>query len=724
MNTYPDCYYVLSSRPDAVARDWLGKMSIAHAEVLPLSPDDRSTFIDCWHRAVGQRYRAAGKPDVTEVAGPKLKEQLRDNPTVARLTTNPLLAAAICALHLDGKAQLPRNEGEVCNKLCELLLDLRDKHQHLIPKDDMHWTGYERLDYDPHKKAILSDIACAMIEEGRSSLPAAEVDKHIAGIVTQYESLKGVEATAIRKALIERSGLLRLGAKEEIEFIHNTFKEFLAAERWVALGKRKVVALARHAADPAWQPVIRFAALRARPGTGIADRLVEKLLSKFPERKLLLLRAPPGRRGVHLLVVQIAAAAALSPDLQERIATLRGEFLPPASDAEARVIASCGESAIPHLLASRHSDPNVRRACITALGLIGGKEADLALDQYLPDRDVTVLASLADYRNVFTFPAVREKLLGSGKPPDWCNFYREPHDLGPLRGLVQLRAITLHAVNLLHSEAVDLEPLSALTQLQLLGLPFSKVRDLGPLRELSQLRSLDISDTEVSNLEPLSGLPQLEFLNISSTQVSDLGPLRGLAHLTQLYFYNTAVSELGTLRGLTQLQCLGISNIKICDLGPLSGLSQIRFLHIPGVQLIDLGPLSQLSQLQDLRISSTEVSDLCPLGGLSQLQKLDISSTEVSDLCPLSGLSHLQSLDLSETPVADLGPLAGLSQLWYLHISGTEVSDLGPLSGLPALRYIWLGSFLGEGMPRLSKKAIAAFHAARRAKGLPETTVK
>src|SRR5205814_2090695 len=115
-------------------------------------------------------------------------------------------------------------------------------HQELIRKGDIHWTGYEKLDYDSHKKSILSEIACAMIErKGRSSLPVEEVERLISGILVQYESLKGLDAASIRKALIERSGLLRVGADEAIEFIHNTFKEFLAAERWVGMGEKEVL---------------------------------------------------------------------------------------------------------------------------------------------------------------------------------------------------------------------------------------------------------------------------------------------------------------------------------------------------------------------------------------------------------------------------------------------------------------------------------------------------
>lgn len=466
MTEYPDCHYLVTSRPDAVAPDWLGKLSVDRADVLDLSPDDRSTFVDFWHRSVGKRYRDAGKPDVTETAGPALKKQLAENPTVARLTTNPLLAASICALHLDGKAQLPRNEGEVCNKLCELLLDLRDKHQHLV-ENHANWIGYEKLDYDPHKKAILSDIACAMIGSIKASLPAKAVDKRIAGILEKYEPLKGLDPVAIRKAFIERSGLLRVGAKEAVEFIHNTFRDFLAGERWVAMGEREVVSHARHACDATMQPVLRFAALRASPASGIADRLVERILSHFGKHSARKGKAHRERTSAHFLLIQIAAAAALSPGLQKKIAKLRNKLLPPSTFPDAEAIAACGEEAIKDLHRSPRHSAKQRAACVRALGKMELQAANPVLDEYLHDTDGIILAELSRYRNPLSFPAVQAQLLKHGNLPHWC--------------------------------------------------PREHIRDLAPLSGLTGLQSLDLVGTPVSDLAPLRALPALRELYYSSS---------------------------------------------------------------------------------------------------------------------------------------------------------------------------------------------------------------
>src|SRR5205814_1945075 len=66
--------------------------------------------------------------------------------------------------------------------------------------------------------------------------------------------------------------------------------------------------------------------------------------------------------------------------------------------------------------------------------------------------------------------------------------------------------------------------------------------------------------------------------------------------------------------------------------------------------------------------------------------------------------------------IRDLGPLSGLTQLQSLGVEATQVSDLGPLSGLPSLELIVASDTLPEA-------AIAAFHAARDAKGLPKVKI-
>jgi predicted NACHT family NTPase len=80
--------------------------------------------------------------------------------------------------------------------------------------------------------------------------------------------------------LMERSGLLQESNDNSIEFLHNTLKEYLAAERFVNRGE--VNLLADHCHDETWQPVILFALALPREGSDFATRMVQLIRDKTP----------------------------------------------------------------------------------------------------------------------------------------------------------------------------------------------------------------------------------------------------------------------------------------------------------------------------------------------------------------------------------------------------------------------------------------------------------
>jgi hypothetical protein len=266
--------------------------------------------------------------------------------------------------------------------------------------------------------------------------------------------------------------------EEQIEFIHNTFKEYLAADRWVGLGESAVLALAVKAAEPAWQPVLRFAALRAQPDSGVADKLVEAVLREFPDSPPSNRAAQVRNRPAHLLVVQIGAVAGLSPRLQERILKLRKEFLPPATFSDAEAIAACEDAVVPYLRYRKKDSTRKRAACVRALGMMQTEAAGPALDEYVVDESSAVLQELARYRNPLSLPAVQQELLKDGVLPGWCPRERV-EDLSPIAGLVQL-----HALDLTSTSVHELGPVRGLRSLHKLDVEGTQVRDISVARHL------------------------------------------------------------------------------------------------------------------------------------------------------------------------------------------------------------------------------------------------
>ena len=121
LKTYPGNAFVVTTRPEAVERAEFQELGFLSARVEPLSPQDRTTFIDRWHEAMEVRLRKRNEPQDLRPVAQRLQERLDETPAIARLTISPLLCAAVCALHLRRAENLPETPVDLCEKLSEML---------------------------------------------------------------------------------------------------------------------------------------------------------------------------------------------------------------------------------------------------------------------------------------------------------------------------------------------------------------------------------------------------------------------------------------------------------------------------------------------------------------------------------------------------------------------------------------------------------------------------
>jgi RND family efflux transporter MFP subunit len=141
-----------------------------------------------------------------------------------------------------------------------------------------------------------------------------------------------------------------------------------------------------------------------------------------------------------------------------------------------------------------------------------------------------------------------------------------------LKGLSQLRSLSLHGVEVTDA---GLQNLKGLTQLQSLDLERTKVTDAGLeiLKGFAKLQSLNLFGTSVTDagLRYLDGLPNLQPLDLSHTKVTDAGleHLKGLTALQTLSLASTDVTDAGLLhlKGLTNLRMLNLSYTRVTDAG-------------------------------------------------------------------------------------------------------------------------------------------------------------
>ena len=556
ISTYPNNYYVVTTPPEAVERRDFRELGFVSARIQPMAPNDRDTFIDRWHEAMEVRLRNWNEPADLRPLAKRLKRRLAETPAVARLTVNPLLCAAVCALHRERNENLPETPVELCDKLCEMLLYRRDIERLGLDAKKNVDEAYSRLDFRV-RKGLLSKLAHHMVMSGESAIDEHEADAQLAEALKSY-NLSDIEATNVRRALVERSGLLQESSEQRIEFLHNTLKEYLAAERFVNMGDVQIMAQQVH--EPSWQPLILFAVALPRDGSSFATELVRAILAQTP------LDAPQGGRAqaVRAKAATIRARQFFffrcfanayqldDPDIAAACERISQHLLPPRNLTDAEALTACGDAVVPHLANRSGLKVNERAACVRVLVSIGGARARTYLEGYLGDTTAKVaqeLMSLVD--DALEIPYVKQRIKRSGDVPYWaCNKVR---DVAPLANLTNLRSLDLSS-----TQVSDVTPLVNLTNLRSLDLSSTQVSDVTPLVNLTNLTSLNLRGAQVSDVAPLANLTNLTSLNLSRTQVSDVAPLANLTNLTSLDLSRTQVSDVAPLANLTNLRSLGL----------------------------------------------------------------------------------------------------------------------------------------------------------------------
>jgi predicted NACHT family NTPase len=438
---YPKNQFVVTTRPEAVPDGWLASSGFSEASINPMSAADRAEFIRRWHAAVSDELVRQGRPESLSSLADELIAKLAESPAIARLATNPLLCAALCALHRDRHRKLPESQSELCEALCQLLLHRRETqaglHLSEFPRE------YRDLTYE-QKRAIVQAIAHYMVRNDDSVISEGDALAVTRQALRGFPAVRENDAPAVLQALIERSGVLREQRPRIIDFVHNTIKEFLASEIFVAA--RDVSTLARRALDDAWRQIVLFAS--ATRDRKFATRLVEKIIEFANEETDAALA-----RRLRLAAVSCRYAALhMDPETVQALAAVEKELVPPRNMNDAEALAGSGDNVVPLLRYKRKYNAREAAACIRALRLIGTDAARRALDEYVDDRRLTVAVELAQAVNPLRLAVIQEQLVQNQPLP-----------------LVISRQIT------------DLKPLSEIEGVQRLSLKGAPISDCQPL---------------------------------------------------------------------------------------------------------------------------------------------------------------------------------------------------------------------------------------------------
>ena len=205
--------FLLTGRPhgiDAAAIQYFGEFL---RDIEPLDNEKVMVFVSNWFRVVsGQAVGLAGMT-AAEMLG-----DIRVNPHVSVFTQNPLLLTAVCILYQD-KKRLPDQRAEL---YCRIVDNLISRRFHQI--------------MDPEKASRIDDflklLAFHMQERNIKSIDVGEAKQLLKKIFLQTDETpvqynRGIDT--LFEEIEPRCGLLKRPGEGEVEFLHLTFQEFLAA---------------------------------------------------------------------------------------------------------------------------------------------------------------------------------------------------------------------------------------------------------------------------------------------------------------------------------------------------------------------------------------------------------------------------------------------------------------------------------------------------------------
>jgi NACHT domain/Leucine Rich repeats (2 copies) len=492
--TYPNCRFIITSRPHAIEDGWMNQEAFSEAVLQEMTLEDMDLFIDHWHEAVKQELMTEEEKQELEPLAEHLKTYIKQVRAIRNLATSPLLCAMLCAINRDRRRQLPVNRIELYRACCSLLLERREKESRIDLSD------YPALNYD-QKIRLLSDLAYWMSKENMTEAKVFQVDGSFTNRLANMPTLSsGTTGQAVRRFMVERSGIIRELALGQIDFAHRTFQEFFAAQ--AAIDSMDIEYLVAHAEQDQWREVVILAA-------GLAAQIqCEQLIKGLIERGD---REKEHRHLLHLLAIScLETTVELNAELRGELEKRLGQLVPPKNLTEAKALAVAGELVVKYLdkrqleKKKKLSAP-ICIACIRTLSIIGGEAALDVLEGYNLDTRETVISEVVKDWEIF----------------DNRKLYAERFLSPILRNSSYLRLDRVSSLEGLHG-------LPALTTLNLSYC--TQLTDLTPLATLSSLTTLDLSDC---------------------TQLTDLTPLAALSSLTTLYLINCP--QLTDLTSLTKL---------------------------------------------------------------------------------------------------------------------------------------------------------------------------
>ncbi len=214
-------------------------------------------------------------------------------------------------------------------------------------------------------------------------------------------------------------------------------------------------------------------------------------------------------------------------------------------------------------------------------------------------------------------------------------------------------------INLPDAGITDIEPLSKLSELEVVRILPNKITTLLPLSKSNKLNRLEISNNPISDLSPIALNKGMRIFQLDGTDVDNIDCFSNFQELVKVDLTNTKIKDLTPIKDLNNIEKLKVTNAVLLNLLPLENLTKLKRLSLAGCSLVDnadfstaLGSISNL-EIESLDLSETKLTNLSALSKLTKLETLKLNNSTATDIAPLSKLSSLKSLTTWDSNVSD-----------------------------------------------------------------------
>lgn len=263
-------------RLDRLSGEW------KHGTLQPLSFEEQHVLA----KVIFAGVRSTVSEEVRQIEVEKFARQLRVTPALSEMAATPLLMVGMVSLWIRNQS-LPDSRLEVCEALVkEMLEDHPSKRAAISASLPVLATILPQV-----RRAALASLAWSI----HSSIEGAyveriEAERCFCQFFEQSEGMTVSDARSHARQMLPISDqiigvLAEASPGGDVQFVHRTFQELLAAEH---LASRTLVEQVIHcsekAANPAWHQVLLFLIQKSNRPTE-TDALIEALPSKRPKHR-------------------------------------------------------------------------------------------------------------------------------------------------------------------------------------------------------------------------------------------------------------------------------------------------------------------------------------------------------------------------------------------------------------------------------------------------------